>query len=86
MDWIDMAKDRDMCMAHGCCEHGNEPSVSVKCRERLWLVEVFILPKRTVLHEVNFGGENKESVSQGKSYPCRDAIRVFVQERGNNLH
>jgi hypothetical protein len=27
-DWIDMAQDRDQ-----CCEHGNEPSGSIKCCE-----------------------------------------------------
>jgi hypothetical protein len=30
MDWINLAQDRDQ-----CCEHGNEPSVSVNCWEIL---------------------------------------------------
>jgi hypothetical protein len=29
MDWIDLAQDRDQ------CEHGNEPSGSIKCWEIL---------------------------------------------------
>jgi hypothetical protein len=28
MDWIDRAEDRPV---EGSCEHGNEPSVSIKC-------------------------------------------------------
>jgi hypothetical protein len=28
MDWIDLAQDRDQ---EGPCEHGNEPSGSIKC-------------------------------------------------------
>jgi hypothetical protein len=36
MDWIDLAQDRDQWRAP--CEHGNEPSGSIKCREILkWL-------------------------------------------------
>jgi hypothetical protein len=31
MDWIDLAQDMDQC----CCEHGNEPSGSVKCWDAL---------------------------------------------------
>jgi hypothetical protein len=31
MDWIDLAQDRDQ----GSCEHGNEPSGSIKCWEIL---------------------------------------------------
>ena len=46
----------------GCCEHGKEPSGSVKCRESLWLTEeVFSLPKRAVLHEVSFGGKTRKA-------------------------
>jgi hypothetical protein len=30
MDWIDLAQDRDQ-WREGCCEHGNEPSLSIKC-------------------------------------------------------
>jgi hypothetical protein len=33
MDWIDMAQDRDRWA--GCCESGNEPSVSIKRGEFL---------------------------------------------------
>jgi hypothetical protein len=33
MDWIDLAQDRDRWRA--CCECGNEPSGSIKCREFL---------------------------------------------------
>jgi hypothetical protein len=29
MDWIDLAQDRDQ------CEHGNDPSCSIKCWEVL---------------------------------------------------
>jgi hypothetical protein len=29
MDWIDLAQDRDQW--RGSCEHGNEPSGSIKC-------------------------------------------------------
>jgi hypothetical protein len=32
VDWIDLAQDRD---PWGSCEHGNEPAVSIKCREVL---------------------------------------------------
>jgi hypothetical protein len=31
MDWIDLAQDRDQWK--GSCEHGNEPSCSIKCSE-----------------------------------------------------
>jgi hypothetical protein len=33
MDWIDLAQDRDQW--RGYCEHGNEPSGSMKCWEIL---------------------------------------------------
>jgi hypothetical protein len=33
MDWIDLAQDRDQ--LRGSCEHGNEPSGSIKCWEVL---------------------------------------------------
>jgi hypothetical protein len=33
MDWIDLAQDRDP--VEGSCEHGNEPSGSIKCWEVL---------------------------------------------------
>jgi hypothetical protein len=33
MDWIDQAQDRGP--VEGSCEHGNEPSGSIKCREVL---------------------------------------------------
>jgi hypothetical protein len=33
MDWIHLAQDRDQWRA--CCEHGNEPSGSIKCWEVL---------------------------------------------------
>jgi hypothetical protein len=33
MDWIDLAQDRDQWRAP--CEHGNEPSGSIKCWEIL---------------------------------------------------
>jgi hypothetical protein len=32
MDWIDLGQDRPV---EGCCEHGNEPSDSIKCWEIL---------------------------------------------------
>jgi hypothetical protein len=31
VDWIHLAQDRDRCA--GSCEHGNEPSGSIKCGE-----------------------------------------------------
>jgi hypothetical protein len=40
MDWIDLAQDRDQW--RGSCEHGNEPSGSIKCWEVLeWLHDWF---------------------------------------------
>jgi hypothetical protein len=33
MDWTHMAQDRNR--GAGCCECGNEPSGSIKCREFL---------------------------------------------------
>jgi hypothetical protein len=33
MDWINLAQDREQW--RGSCEHGNEPSVSIKCWEVL---------------------------------------------------
>jgi hypothetical protein len=33
VDWIHWAQDRDRWM--GSCEHGNEPSGSIKCKEFL---------------------------------------------------
>jgi hypothetical protein len=33
MDWINLAQDRDP--LEGSCEHGNEPSGSIKCWEIL---------------------------------------------------
>jgi hypothetical protein len=33
MDWIDLAQGRDD--SGGSCEHGNKPSVSIKCWEVL---------------------------------------------------
>jgi hypothetical protein len=33
MDWIDLAQDRDQW--RGSCEHGKEPSSSIKCWEVL---------------------------------------------------
>ena len=33
MDWIDLAQDRDR--RAGCCECGNEPLGSIKCRKFL---------------------------------------------------
>jgi hypothetical protein len=33
MDWINLAQDRDNC--EGCCQHGNEPSGAIKCKEIL---------------------------------------------------
>ena len=83
LDWCGSGLEQVRC----CCEHVNEPWGSVKFRDSLWLAEgVFSLPKGAVLHEVSFGGKNKESFSQGKSYPCRDGIRVSVRLRGNNRH
>jgi hypothetical protein len=44
MDWIDLAQDRDQW--EGSCEHGNEPSGSIKCWEVLeWLHNWRILKK-----------------------------------------
>ena len=49
----------------GCCEHGNEPSGSVKFREILWLAEeVFSLSKMAVLHEVSFGGKTRKATAK----------------------
>jgi hypothetical protein len=54
----------------GCCEHGNEPSGSVKCRESLWPTEeVFSLPNRAVLHEVSLGEKTRKA-----SAKVRDAL------------
>jgi hypothetical protein len=33
MDWIDLTQDKDQW--EGSCEHGNEPSGSIKCWEIL---------------------------------------------------
>jgi hypothetical protein len=44
MDWIDLVQDRDP--VGGSCEHGNEPSGSIKCWEVLeWLHNWWLLKK-----------------------------------------
>jgi hypothetical protein len=35
MDWVDLSQDSDQPGGGGCCEHGNEPSGSIKCWEVL---------------------------------------------------
>jgi hypothetical protein len=43
MNWIDLAQDRTM---EGSCEHGDEPSGSIKCWELLeWLRNWQLLKK-----------------------------------------
>jgi hypothetical protein len=49
VDWIDLAHDRDQWRAlvvEGSCEHGDEPSSSIKCWEVLeWLHNWRLLKK-----------------------------------------
>jgi hypothetical protein len=48
MDWIDLAQDRDQW--RDSCEHGDEPSGSLKCREVLeWLHNWRLLRKGSAL-------------------------------------
>jgi hypothetical protein len=48
MDWISLAQDRDQWRAF--CEHGNEPSGSIKCWEFLdWLHNWQLLNKGSAL-------------------------------------
>jgi lysyl-tRNA synthetase class I len=42
MAWIHLAEDRDKWQA---CEHGNEPSGSIKCGEFLDLLKTVIVSK-----------------------------------------
>jgi hypothetical protein len=44
MDWIDLAQDRDQWI--GFCEHGNEPSGSIKCWEILEYLQNLRLLKK----------------------------------------
>ena len=65
------------------CEHGNEPSGSVKCRECLWLAEeVFSLPKRAVLHEVSFGAKTRKVSAKVRAI-LAEVRSASVQLRGN---
>jgi hypothetical protein len=46
VDWIDMAQGRDQGPVEGSCEHGIEPSGSIKCWEVLeWMRDWRLLKK-----------------------------------------
>jgi hypothetical protein len=53
-DWIHLAQNREP--VEGCCEHGNEPLVSIKARNFLTSQVTINFSRKTQLYEVGWSG------------------------------